>query len=107
MCGRYCYYAHRIMSERYPKEYLSIIHDKMEKTKTSIPRLRAKTKSVAGTNLGLSLKGMLSHGHNMGGFGHLPLPFVHMGSQFTITSLAKFLTDITWRCVVFLMTHFL
>ena len=37
MCGRYCYYDHRIMSERYPKEYLSIIHDKMEKTKTSIP----------------------------------------------------------------------
>ena len=79
MCGRYCYYAHIIMSEWYP----------MDKTKTSIPRLHAKTKSVAGTNLGLTLKGMLSHGHNMGGFGHLSLPFVHMGSQFTITSLAK------------------
>ena len=31
MCGRYCYYADRIMSEQYPKEHLSIIHDKMEK----------------------------------------------------------------------------
>ena len=51
MCGRYCYYAHRIMSNQYPKEYLSIIHDKMEKTKTSIPRLRVKSKSDAGTNL--------------------------------------------------------
>ena len=30
MCGRYCYYAHIIMPERYPKEYLSINHDKME-----------------------------------------------------------------------------
>ena len=31
MCGIYCYYAHRIMSKRYPKEYLRIIHDKMAK----------------------------------------------------------------------------
>jgi hypothetical protein len=82
------------MSERYPKEYLSIIHDKMDKTKTSIPRLRVKSKSVAGTNLGLSLTGMLTHGHSTGGFGHFSLPFVHMGSQFTITSLAKCLRDL-------------
>jgi len=57
---------------------LSIIHDKMDKTKTSIPRLRVKSKSVAGTNLGLSFTGMLTHGHNTGGFGHFSLPFVHM-----------------------------
>ena len=31
MCGIYCYYAHRIMSEWYPKGYLSIIHDNMDK----------------------------------------------------------------------------
>ena len=49
MCGRYCYYAYKIMSEQYPKEYLSIIHDKMDKTKTSIPRLRVKSNSVVGT----------------------------------------------------------
>ena len=77
------------MLERYPKEYLRIIHDKMDKTKTSIPRLHVKSKSVAGTNLGLSLTGMLTHRHNTWGFGHFSLPFVHMGSQFTITSLAK------------------
>ena len=63
MCGRHCYYSHRIMSERFPKEYLSIIHDKMDKTKTSIPRLRIKSKSIVGINLGLSLTGMLAHGH--------------------------------------------
>ena len=88
---RYCYYAHRIMSEQYPKEYLSIIHSKMDKTKTSIPRLHVKSKSVRGTNLGLSFSGVLKHGHNTWGFGHLSLPFVHMGSQFTSTSLAKWL----------------
>ena len=63
MCGRYCYYAHIIMSEQFPKEYLSIIHDKMDKTKTSIPRLHVKSKSIAGTNLGFPLTGMLTHGH--------------------------------------------
>ena len=77
MCGRYCYYAHRIMSERYPKEYLSIIHDKTVKTKTLVPRLRVKSKSVPRTNLGLSLIGMLTHGHSTEGFGHFSLRFAH------------------------------
>ena len=94
MCGRYCYYAHRIMSEWYTKEYFIIIHDKMVKTKTSIPSLCVKSKSVAGTNLGLSLTGMLTHGHGTGGFGHFSLRFAHMGSQFTIKSLAKCLRDL-------------
>ena len=94
MCGIYCYYAHRIMSEWYPKGYLSIIHDNMDKKKTSISRLRVKSKSVAGTNLGLSLTGMLTHGHSTRGFGHFSLPFVHMGSQFTIKYLAKCLRDL-------------
>ena len=65
MCGRYFYYAHRIMSDQFPREYLRIIHDKMDKTKTSISRLRVKSKSIAGTNFGLSLTGMLTHGHNI------------------------------------------
>ena len=81
MCGRYCYYAHKIMWEQYPKEYLSIIHDKMDKTKTSIPILRVKSKIFAGTNLVFSLTCMLTHGHNRGVFGHFSLPFVHMGSH--------------------------
>ena len=82
------------MSERYPKEYLSIIHDKMDKTKTSIPILRVKSKFFAGTNLVFSLTCMLTHGHNRGGFGHFSLPFVHTGSHITITSLAKLLRDL-------------
>ena len=86
MCGIYCYYAHRIMSEWYPKGYLSIIHDNMDKKKTSIPILHVKSKSVAGTNLGLLFTGMLTHGRSTGVFGHFSLPFVHMRSQFTITS---------------------
>ena len=94
MHGRYCFYSHIIMLDWYPKEYLSIIHDKMDKTKTSMPILRVKSKFVAGTNLGLSLIGMLTHGHSTGGFGHISLRFVHMGSQFTITSIAKCLRDL-------------
>lgn len=37
---------------------------------------------------------MLTHGHKTRCFGHFSLPFVHMGSQFTITSLAKCLRDL-------------
>ena len=44
--------------------------------------------------MGLSLTGMLTHGHSTRGFGHFSLPFVHMGSHFTITSLAKCLRDL-------------
>ena len=94
MCGRYLYYSHKIMSTQYPKEYLSIICDKMDKTKTSIPILHDKSNFVTRTNLGLPLIGMLTHGHSTGSFGYFSLPFVHMGSQFTITSLAKCLRDL-------------
>jgi hypothetical protein len=97
MCGKYCYYAHRVRSKWFPNEYLSIIHDKMEKTKTSIPTLCVKSKSIARTNLGLSLICMLIHGHKTIGFGYFHLPVVHMRTQFTITSLAKFLRDIEDR----------
>ena len=76
------------------KRHSSIIHDKIDKKKTPIPRLRVKSKSVVGTNLGLSLTGMLTHGHSTGGFGHFSLRFAHMGSQFTIKSLAKCLRDL-------------
>jgi hypothetical protein len=38
MCGKYCYYAHRVMSEWFPKEYLRIIHDKIEKNKDFNPK---------------------------------------------------------------------
>ena len=67
---------------------------KIGKRKTSIQRLCLKSKSVVGTNLGLLLIGMLTHGHSTGGFGHFSLRFVHMGSQFTITSIAKCLRDL-------------
>ena len=63
-------------------------------TKQRLQRLRVKSKSVVGTNLGMSLTGMLTHGHSTSGFGRLSLPFVHMGSQFTITYLAKCLRDL-------------
>jgi hypothetical protein len=40
---------------------------------------------------------MLIHGHKTRGFGHFSLPSVHIGTQFTITSLAKFLRDLEER----------
>jgi hypothetical protein len=68
----------------------------MDKTKSSTPVLRVKSKSIAGANLGLSLTGMLTHGHNTGDFGHFSLPFVHMGSQFSIKFLSKCSRDLEY-----------
>ena len=69
-------------------------YDMVEGEMLGEKELCVKSKSVAGTNLGLSLTGMLTHGHSIGGFGHFSLPSVHMGSHFTITSLAKCLRDL-------------
>jgi hypothetical protein len=37
---------------------------------------------------------MITYGHQTRDFGHFSLPFVHMGSQLTITSLEKCLRDL-------------
>ena len=44
MCGIYCYYAHKIMSEQYPKEYLRIIHDKNGQNKDFNPNITCQIK---------------------------------------------------------------
>jgi len=85
---RSTYYVHRLESERNPRKWLSIVHDNMDKMKTSISRLGRKEKSVSTTyNLPVHLTGMITHGHWNGGFGHFRLPFLHTGSNFTVSSL--------------------
>jgi hypothetical protein len=51
MCGRHSYYSHIIMIKNFPKDYLRIIHDKMDKTNTSTLRLHVKLKQVVRTML--------------------------------------------------------
>lgn len=68
------YYSYRLDSQKNPSIFLSIVHDKMDKSKTSILRLEMKSKDIINfMNLPISLIGMLTHGHKTGGFGHFNL----------------------------------
>ena len=62
----------------------------MDKSNTSIPRMGKKEKDFSNVmNLPIPLIGMMTHVHKTGGFNHLSLSFLEMGSNFTLTSLVK------------------
>ena len=47
-----------------PTEFLCIIHDKMDHTKSAIPRMQRSTKATSGLGqIPISVIGMLTHGH--------------------------------------------
>ena len=84
------HYYSRLSSHKNANTYLSIVHDKMDKSKTYTPRMGKREKAFSNVmNLPISLTGMLRHGHKTGGYGHFSLSFLEMGSNFTVTSLAK------------------
>ena len=92
---RQVYYSHRLASHTNPNSYVSIVHDKMDKSKTSIPRMGKRAKVFSNVmNLPISLTSMLTYGHKTGGYGHFSLSFLEMGSNFTVTSLAKCLRSL-------------
>ena len=89
------YYSHKLASQKTQKTYLSIVHDKMDKSNTSIPRMGKKEKDFSNVmNLPILLNGMLIHYKKTGGFGHFNLSFLEMASNFTMASLAKCLRSI-------------
>jgi len=54
-----------------PSEFLCIIHDKMDTTKTAIPRMQRITKATAGLGqIPISCTGILTHGHGDGAYTH-------------------------------------
>ena len=66
--------------------FLSIAHDKMDKSNTSIPRTRKEEKDISNVvNLTIPLIGMLAHGQKARGFGHFSLSFLEMRLNFTFT----------------------
>ena len=64
----------------------------MDKMKTSIPRMRRKTKSVsAAYNVSVHLIDMLTHGHMYGGFGHFGLPSLDGGLNYRVSFISLYL----------------
>ena len=89
-----------LASKKYPRNYLSIVHDKMDKSKTSIPSICKRENIVSNvTDLHTSLTGMFTHGQKNGGFGHLCLSFLETGSNFSTTSLDKLLRPLEEKMV--------
>jgi hypothetical protein len=85
------YYDNKLSSHKSVSTYLSIIHDNINKSNNSIPRLDKKEIPISNAmNLPISLIGMLTLGCNTRGFGPFNLPFLETGSNFTITSLPKY-----------------
>ena len=59
-----------------PTEFLCIIHDKMDHTKSAIPRMQQSTKATCGLGqIPISVTGMLTHGHGDGAYAHYSTAF--------------------------------
>ena len=84
------YASWREESKRNPQEILCIIHDKMDTSKTALPRMRVTTKATAGLGqLSMSITGMVAHGHCDGAYAYFAPSCWPGDSNFTIFSLAR------------------
>ncbi|KAL3694844.1 hypothetical protein R1sor_008495 [Riccia sorocarpa] len=96
MSGRTVYYTHMELSSTTPNLYLSFIHDAMDHSKTIIPRLTNKVKSLMDQVQSFPLKvvGILNHGHEPGVVAHVSVSGLWPSDpNYTISSIAKQLRD--------------
>ena len=92
---RNVYYCSRWLSNLRPSQVLSIMHDKMDHSKTACPALARKTKALEGfMKLPMKVTGMFAHGHGDGKYAHFSLDVFPSDSNFTIASIAKLLRDL-------------
>jgi len=89
---RNIYHGWSTESVQHPSEFLCIIHDKMDTTKTALPRMQRITKATAGLGqVPVSCTGMLTHGHGDGAYAHYSTSLWPGDSNFTISSLCRVL----------------
>ena len=75
-----------------PTECLCIIHNKMDHTKSAIPRMQQSTKATSGLGqISISVTEMLTHGHGDGAYAHYSKTFWLGDSNFTISSICRVL----------------
>lgn len=87
---RNIYYGWTTQSIQSPTEFLCIIHDKMDTSKTAIPRMQRITKATAGLGqIPISCTGMLTHGHGDGAYAHYATALWPGDPNFTISSLCR------------------
>ena len=92
---RELYYAHRYISEEYPEKMVTIIHDKMDHSKTTSPHFSHKSKATeAFMKLPVAITGMIAHGHGDVRYAYYGLDIYPMNPNHTIGSIAKLLRDL-------------
>ena len=92
---RNVYYINRDLSSNKPHECVTIIHDKMDHSKTACPAFSHKSKELDGLmKLPVSVTGMLAHGHADVQYVHYGLDVFSHDSNYTIGSMAKLLRDL-------------
>ena len=92
---RELYYANRHISEKYPQKMLTIIHDKMDHSKTASPHFSHKTKATDSfMKMPVAVTGMIAHGHGDIRYTHYGLDTFPTDSNHTIGSIAKLLRDL-------------
>ena len=92
---RELYYANRRMSEMQPDDVLTIIHDKMDHSKTASPHYSHKNKGTDSfMKLPVAVTGMIAHGHGDIRYAHYGLDIFPTDSNHTVGSIAKLLRDL-------------
>ena len=87
------YYANRFLSEKEPRKCVTIIHDKMDHSKTSSPHFSHKSKHMDSfMKLPISVTGMIAHGHGDIRYAHYGLDIFPTNSNHTLGS--KLLRDL-------------
>ena len=92
---RELYYAHRYISEEYPKKMVTIIHDKMDHSKIASLHFSHKSKATESfMKLPVAITRMIVHGHGDVRYAHYGLDIYPMNPNHTIGSIAKLLRDL-------------
>jgi hypothetical protein len=92
---RELYYANRRLSEKEPTTVLTIIHNKMDHSKTASPHFSHKNKATDPLmKLPVALTGMIVHGHGDVQYAHYGLDIYPSDSNHTVGSITKLLRDL-------------
>jgi len=92
---RELYYANRFISEKGPKKSVTIMHDKMDHSKTSSPHFSHKSKNMGQfIKLPIFVTRMIVHRHGDVRYVHYGLDIFPSDSNHMIGSIAKFLRDL-------------
>jgi hypothetical protein len=92
---RELYYTNRNLSKSEPSKVLTIIHDKMDHSKTVCPHFFHKNKAVDSfMKLPVAVTGMIVHGHGDVRYVHYGLDIYPSDSNHTVGSIAKLLRDL-------------